>query len=293
MACILKACFEYIQKFISMIKCLRYALVFLFILTVVSVVTIFIQVTTDHAHVVTHTAMTKHTRAHTHTNDGDTLINKSTLFYNLFSTRNDTRALCNNTQIERDEGDHNEPETHICLDYLSPPCTVLSFGIAYDFSFDDMMLEKRCSVYSFDPSMKRANYTRHKNHKFYFQGIGNIDGKHTGATTLWGNVNDYNVSTLDTIMKMNNIKYVDVIRMDIESAEWDVLESWLNNKMFKHIGQLLLEIHMYQTNGNDLNRFMDILTNIPMTVFWVQRNKWNNRKMYKDITQVYEFDMIH
>ena len=36
---------------------------------------------------------------------------------------------------------------------VKPPCLVYSFGINWDFSFDDAMGKLGCEVHSFDPSM--------------------------------------------------------------------------------------------------------------------------------------------
>eukprot|EP01084_Bolivina_argentea_P142587 250497_1 len=207
---------------------------------------------------------------------------------------NPNLSLCNDTYIESAfNNDTNEPDAHICFDNLQHPCYVLSFGIAYDFSFDDIMLEKGCYVWSLDPSMRPGNYTRHKNHKFLFRGIGTNDGQHIGTSTLWQNKEiSYNVITLQTLMNKYNIPYVDIIRMDIESAEWDVLQNWLDNDLFEYIKQLTLEIHMYETNKYKPKHFAEIINKIPMSAFWAQKNGWNNKKIYKDMTQVYELDLI-
>ena len=77
-------------------------------------------------------------------------------------------------------------------------------------------------VWSFDPSMRPGKYKRHKNHEFFPIGLGNQNGQHVGRSTLYTNAKNYNVKTLDTIMKELRLNYVDVIRMDIEGAEWEV-----------------------------------------------------------------------
>ncbi len=44
-----------------------------------------------------------------------------------------------------------------------------------------------CEVWSFDPSMKKVvgDYKQGPKHKFFYQGIGDHDGQHVGAST-WG-----------------------------------------------------------------------------------------------------------
>ena len=81
-----------------------------------------------------------------------------------------------------------EPEVRICLDDIRPPCNVLSIGIDYNFIFDDFMLTQGCTVWSFDPSMKKSlhgNYARHPNHRFFHVGIGPHDGTFHGPSTLY------------------------------------------------------------------------------------------------------------
>ena len=50
----------------------------------------------------------------------------------------------------------------------------------------------------------------------------------------------YEIVTLEKMFEMMNITKVDMVRMDVEGAEWDVLP-YLN---YSKIGQLLLEIHI-------------------------------------------------
>ena len=69
------------------------------------------------------------------------------------------RYRCNKRQMKGNWG--------ICQDEpfgVKPPCLVYSFGIHWDFSFDDAMGKLGCEVHSFDPSMgKEVKYkTEHK-----------------------------------------------------------------------------------------------------------------------------------
>ena len=55
-----------------------------------------------------------------------------------------------------------EPDLRICMPAL--PCTVYSFGIDYNWLFDEMMLDHGCSVWSFDPSLKLPKHRRRPTH---------------------------------------------------------------------------------------------------------------------------------
>lgn len=190
-----------------------------------------------------------------------------------------------------------EPDVHICLDNISPPCVVYSFGIANNWIFDDYMISKGCHVYSFDPSMNVGKHKRHKNHLFEPIGIGIKSGVHEGRSTLYGGKTNYDVLTLGDIMKRYNNDHVDIIRMDIEYAEWDVLQEWLADDMFSKMDQLLLEIHMWPNRGDhmaDNNGFghSEILHSIPMTLFHEARNKWDGTRIAGDMTSVYEVGFL-
>ena len=132
--------------------------------------------------------------------------------------------------------------------------------------------------------MRPGNYKRHKNHEFFDVGIGSFDGIYRGKSTLYCGGVKYKVKMLSTMMRDMGVDMVDMVRMDTEGAEWSVLSSW----DYSRVGQLLLEIHMYDR----LKDHASVLGNIPMKIFWSARNKWNNRKIYKDMTQVYELGFI-
>ena len=178
-----------------------------------------------------------------------------------------------------------EPSVHVCLDNLKKRCNVLSFGIDYNWIFDDYMLSRGCKVWSFDPSMRPGKYKRHKNHEFFPIGLGNQNGQHVGRSTLYTNAKNYNVKTLDTIMKELRLNYVDVIRMDIEGAEWEVLGMIDYSK----IGQLLIEVHVW---GPRKEEHIESVLDIPMNAFWMSQNLHDTTVLVRDMTSVYEIGFI-
>ena len=187
-----------------------------------------------------------------------------------------------------------EPDVHICMDNISPPCIVYSFGIANIWIFDDFMVSQGCHVFSFDPSMKVKKHKRHENHLFEPIGIGSKSGIHGGPTTLNNRKKKYNVLTLRDIMKRHNHEHVTLIRMDTEYAEWDVLQQWKNDNMFSKIDQLLIEIHMWPKSWhrNHGQLHSEILHSIPMTLFHVSQNRWDNNRLTGDMTRVYEVGFL-
>ncbi|KAL8625102.1 hypothetical protein ACOMHN_030736 [Nucella lapillus] len=83
------------------------------------------------------------------------------------------------------------------------PCIVYSFGINYDFSFDDDVSKiYGCVVHSFDPSMNQQSHQRLTQGWFYNLGIGGEDGRlPTEGVGSRGHKN-WSVKTLAEIMAM-------------------------------------------------------------------------------------------
>ena len=203
--------------------------------------------------------------------------------YNFIT--NPKTELCKKYHVLKGENS-KEPDVRICLDNIKPPCNVISIGIAYNFIFDDFMLKQGCRVWSYDPSMKPGNYKRHARHEFYPIGIGDKDSMNGDKSTLYKNYNRNTIQTktLDTMMKDMGISYVDIVRIDTESAEW----KFINKLNYSKIGQLLIEIHMYKDKESHAQAVLDV----PHSLFWSTRNKWDTAKVYKDMTRVYELGFL-
>lgn len=139
---------------------------------------------------------------------------------------------------------------------------VYSFGIGEDISFDNSIINNHnCHVFGFDPTPKSINWIRsQKTHeKFHFYEYG-INSK-SGFVDFYPPKNSEHVSgsmaTLDHVdvtrkvtVEMKSIvdimdelghSHIDVLKMDIEGAEYDVIEDILNAKISVH--QILIEFH--------------------------------------------------
>jgi hypothetical protein len=147
----------------------------------------------------------------------------------------------------------SEPTRWLCLDHLNltairqgRPCVVYSFGINYDFSFDDFMTSIGCEVHSFDPSMKMAAHVRRKHplHTFQPIGIGTFDGEFVAddanPSTLYGAAKRFPVMRLASLMRERGHKHLDVLRLDVEGGEWSILESMLAERILVGTGDGIL-----------------------------------------------------
>ena len=197
---------------------------------------------------------------------------------------------CSQTHVLKGEN-QKEPDVHICLDHIvRGKCVVYSMGIANNWIFDDFMIKRGCKVFSFDPSMDVGIHKRHVNHLFEPVGIGAITGKHVGKSTLYGGRKNYPIETLKHIMDRHGHTFLNIVRMDVEGAEWPVLRQWMKEGWFESIGQLLLEIHMRGNSG----KTFDILQGVASghRLFHTARNMWNNDFIHGDMSRVYEVGWI-
>ncbi|KAK0069662.1 methyltransferase-like protein 24, partial [Biomphalaria pfeifferi] len=143
---------------------------------------------------------------------------------------------------------------HICQDppyTVSPPCLVYSFGINYDFSFDDAMVSLGCEVHSFDPSMNMETHKRKNGNFSYFYkwGLSNVnaDAYEPRKDVYVKNVQSWKMRTLKSLIKElgHEERTIDVLKMDIEGYEWGVVDNLLETDVLKQVRQFLIEYHLF------------------------------------------------
>ena len=150
------------------------------------------------------------------------------------------------------------PDGHkaICLDKGVSPiynnCLVYSFGINYQWSFDDAMEEYGCQVYSFDPSMNVGDHNRSSNIHFYNVGL---SGSNYFDPELKWNMKTAS-SVYEILSQRHGVKPIDVFKMDVEFAEWNVIPQMLQSDFLsKNVKQLAVEIHFKE--NDPLKTFVD------------------------------------
>jgi FkbM family methyltransferase len=152
---------------------------------------------------------------------------------------------------------------YICPELLTGNSIVYSFGIGEDISFDMQVIESHnCQVFGFDPTPKSINWVKQQQNipskfKFFEYGIANrtgmvdfylpINSKHvSGSFVKQNNVNDkekiwVEMRSYNDIIKILGHSQIDVLKMDIEGAEYTVLDSILESSV--PINQILIEFH--------------------------------------------------
>lgn len=149
-----------------------------------------------------------------------------------------------------------------CPTFINKNSIVYSFGIGEDVTLDlDIIKHHGCNVYGFDPTPKSIQWVQKQklpaNFIFLPYGLGSTTGMvdfylpknpdHVSGSL----VVQKNVSELEKVsVQLKNIKDVtielghskiDVLKIDIEGAEYDVIDSILQSGV--QIDQMLIEIH--------------------------------------------------
>jgi FkbM family methyltransferase len=139
---------------------------------------------------------------------------------------------------------------------------VYSFGTGEDVSFDLEVIKRHgCYVHAFDPTPKSIQWVRRRKlpEKFIFHefGLGTSNGHQTmylpmneehvsGSLLEHSGVNlhntvDVELRTLDSVVRQLGHDRIDVLKMDIEGAEYEVLEQF--HELDIPVVQLLVEFH--------------------------------------------------
>jgi FkbM family methyltransferase len=144
---------------------------------------------------------------------------------------------------------------------LDSNSVVYSFGVGQDISFDLSVIARfGCTVHAFDPTPRSIDWLHRQTlpakFQFHEYGLGNVDGlvrfvppadaRHTSysmaaASSAPEKAESFPVRRLATITADLGHDAIDLLKMDIEGAEYDALDDILNAGL--RIGQLLVEFH--------------------------------------------------
>jgi len=144
----------------------------------------------------------------------------------------------------------------ICQDRnwrVSPPCLVYSFGINYDFSFDDAMATLGCEVHAFDPSMNQSDHKRPSGVTFHKMGLSDADTdsyepRSDGYVNNARHTVRWRMRTLGSVMNMlgHSGKILDVLKLDIEASEWAVARQVMSSDILRSVKQMNIEWHIFR-----------------------------------------------
>jgi FkbM family methyltransferase len=148
----------------------------------------------------------------------------------------------------------------VCTGSLIPSSVVYSFGVGQDISFDLELIHRfGVRVHAFDPTPKSIEWLRTQvlptNFDFHPYGVADFEGTckffapnnpaHVSHSiierdTPWPAIG-LPVHRLPTIMKMLGHERIDLLKMDIEGAEYAVISDLLVCGL--RVNQLLVEFH--------------------------------------------------
>ncbi|MDB5024600.1 MAG: methyltransferase, FkbM family [Mucilaginibacter sp.] len=151
---------------------------------------------------------------------------------------------------------------YVYPDLLNENSIIYSFGIGQDISFDTAIIKNHnCQVFGFDPTPKSINWIKSQNAstKFTFLDLGISDrsglfdfflpknSDHvSGSITVQDNINvnekiTVKMKCISDIMRQLEHTHIDILKMDIEGAEYAVIENILDSNV--SIDQILVEFH--------------------------------------------------
>jgi FkbM family methyltransferase len=147
----------------------------------------------------------------------------------------------------------------IDLDLVSDKSIVYSVGIGEDASFDiELLKEKNCLIHGFDPTPRSIEWVEEQklseNFVFHSYGIGSTDSivdfypperkdwiSHSIIMNPKVEPIKVKLRCLSSIMKELQHDHIDLLKMDIEGAEYEVLDSIIFNNI--NIEQICAEFH--------------------------------------------------
>ncbi len=163
-----------------------------------------------------------------------------------------------------------------CPDHLDELSVIYSFGVGEDVSFDLKLIEHfNLHIQAFDPSPRSIKWVQEQNftEAFHFHpfGLAAQDGSITFSEPAQAGINSLRISDtagegdagakthvlpvhrLSTIMKKLGHERIDIIKMDIEGAEYAAINDIIDSSL--PVSQILIEFHhRFQNIGIEATR---------------------------------------
>jgi FkbM family methyltransferase len=151
---------------------------------------------------------------------------------------------------------------------ISSSAIVASFGLGEDVTFESLLMDRYgCTVFGFDPTPRSIRYisenVSHPRFKSFPYALADRDGVITfskppesaadqvsaSAVAKYASTPDSQMEvpclTLGSVRSKFNIQRIDVLKMDIEGAEFAVIEQAVANGWLEDVGQVLVEFHHF------------------------------------------------
>jgi hypothetical protein len=153
-----------------------------------------------------------------------------------------------------------------------PDCIVYSFGINLESSFEAEILENTnyCQIWGYDFSVGSfgPEIPKDRAHRTHFKAVG-LAGSDTPD-------DPEPKLTLETLMKQNNHKHIDILKIDIENWEFEtlttLLQPYIESGKPLPFGQLQLEIHIWHKSFEYFLGWWEMLEAAGLRPFWTEPN---------------------
>jgi len=155
-----------------------------------------------------------------------------------------------------------------------PDCIIYSVGINHESSFEAEILAdtEHCQIWGYDftvksfgPQIPKSYLSRTHFHRY---GLAGADAHGPEDVTK--------MYTLDSLMKMNGHTHIDILKIDIESWEFDTLstlvKSYLAADQPLPFGQLQLEIHIWSKKFAEFLTWWETLETAGLRPFMTEPN---------------------
>ncbi|KAK0156455.1 Methyltransferase-like protein 24 [Merluccius polli] len=129
-------------------------------------------------------------------------------------------------------------------------CRVYSLGLGMeDRSLEGFLAQAGCEVHCFDPSLKQPH--RRQQTRLWLHRL-SVDWRDPNPARQHQHTSS---KKLATILNDFGHREVDVLKADMESAEWKILENLVLEGVLDSVGQLLLQVHLhwagFEVGGDD------------------------------------------
>uniref|UniRef100_A0A6A7G4D4 Methyltransferase-like protein 24 isoform X2 n=1 Tax=Hirondellea gigas TaxID=1518452 RepID=A0A6A7G4D4_9CRUS len=139
----------------------------------------------------------------------------------------------------------------VCLDedviFKPPNCTVYSFGLDLEISFDNEVAWYGCDVYMMDPTLPPDTYSGLEGkQKFFPVGLSDSNLVYPFNLTFlnWQGIVNMKVASFDSVKTfINHTGAVHYLKMDIEGSEWRSLQYMMDHNLLGGVQQIMVELH--------------------------------------------------
>jgi len=157
-----------------------------------------------------------------------------------------------------------------------PDCIIYSVGINHESSFEAELLSRtdNCQVWGYDFSVDKFGPEVQESpallRRAHFKPYG------LAGTNAHGSEDTNKMYTLQSLMALNGHSHIDILKVDIESWEFETLtaliKSYVSEDKPLPFGQLQLEIHVWDKKFPEMLKWWETLEDAGLRPFWTEPN---------------------